>query len=152
MPSSGLTTPSEPSYHQIPVSAHQDARPKIAFNAENPLEAILPRDLMLQIVILFFHYLYPLIPLIHRPSFESDIDARREEREGETEWTTLVIAIIASTAAQMPSILVPLENAHCQALIRRCYAEANKRSQDSYSSPTSTRCKLSYALHKIKAH
>ena len=123
-----------------PLSHLSGIQQRFSFNAANPLEAVLPRDLMLQIISLFFHYLYPLIPLVHRPSFEADIEDRREEREGEQEWTALVLITLASTVAQLPSVLIPLEKSHSQALIQRCYLEATKLAQVPFPVPSPFRC------------
>lgn len=88
----------------------------------NPLEAILPRDQIYQFVQLFFDYIYSLTPCVHPPSIWRDLRARREEREGEDEWTHMILSLVASTLAQLPKALNEMPIEQCLSIIDICWS------------------------------
>jgi len=94
-----------------------DPRP----NLLNPLEAILPRHQINQFVHLFFDYIYCLTPCVHPPSIWRDLEARREERDGEEEWTHMILSLIASTLAQLPKAVSGMSNEQCVSIITQCW-------------------------------
>ena len=97
----------------------------------NPLDAVLPRQLLYRIIDVFLTYLYPLYPLPHWPTLVNDILGRREERSGEVQWTTMVLGIIAYTVAQVPCQIVQLSKTDARELVERCTSRvANYLSQD----------------------
>ncbi|WWC66444.1 uncharacterized protein I206_100346 [Kwoniella pini CBS 10737] len=90
------------------------------YNPNNPLEQVLPRNLLYEIIDLYFDYIYCLIPCLHRPSFTHDLNIKREERANEEEWTMMVLAIVASTLVQLPRSFVNMTRKQVKELILRC--------------------------------
>ena len=90
-------------------------------NPSNPLETVLPRGLLYLIVDLFFDYIYPLTPCLHRPSFMRDLHAKREERPGEEDWTHMVLSLVSSTLSQLPRAFVAMPRRDVKLLVERCY-------------------------------
>ena len=90
-------------------------------NPLNPLEAILPRHQIDQFVHLFFDYIYCLTPCVHPPSIWRDLEARREERHGEEEWTHMILSLIASTLAQLPKAVSGMSSEQCVSIITQCW-------------------------------
>lgn len=97
------------------------AYPLYPYNPANVLDNMLPRGLLYKIIDLHFEYVYPLTPLLHRPSFTNDLDERREDRPGQDEWVALVLAVVAVTIAQLPHPLMPLPQSDARSLVQRCY-------------------------------
>ncbi|KAF7291687.1 Fumarate reductase flavoprotein subunit [Mycena chlorophos] len=73
----------------------------------NWLDEIAPRDTISLIIALFFDFVYPLTPCVHKPSFMADLHARREERD--PLFFALVMSTVASTLVQVPRSYVPME-------------------------------------------
>lgn len=71
------------------------------------LEDIAPRDTISLIIALFFDFIYPLTPCIHKPSFMADLHARKEERD--PLFFALVMSTVASTLVQVPRSYLPME-------------------------------------------
>lgn len=71
------------------------------------LEEIAPRDTISLIIALFFDFVYPLTPCIHKPSFMADLHSRREERD--PLFFALVMSTVASTLVQVPRSYLPME-------------------------------------------
>lgn len=92
------TIPAHPPNPTPPLSYHY--RP-------HRLEEIAPRDTISLIIALFFDFVYPLTPCIHKPSFMADINARREERD--PLFFALVMSTVASTLVQVPRSYLPME-------------------------------------------
>ncbi|KAK6905602.1 hypothetical protein I203_106432 [Kwoniella mangroviensis CBS 8507] len=99
-----------------PLYMYVEHRP----NPQNPLEKILPRHLLYEIIDLYFDYIYCLIPCLHRPSFTHDLNVKREERPNEEEWTSLVLAIVGSTLTQLPRSFVRMSRKETKDLIIAC--------------------------------
>jgi len=77
------------------------------FYRPHRLEEIAPRDTISLIIALFFDFVYPLTPSIHKPSFMADLHSRREERD--PLFFALVMSTVASTLVQVPRSYVPME-------------------------------------------
>lgn len=71
------------------------------------LEDVAPRDTISLIIALFFDFVYPLTPCIHKPSFMADLHSRREERD--PLFFALVMSTLACTLVQMPRSYLPME-------------------------------------------
>nr|XP_019003199.1 uncharacterized protein I203_04236 [Kwoniella mangroviensis CBS 8507]OCF66660.1 hypothetical protein I203_04236 [Kwoniella mangroviensis CBS 8507] len=85
----------------------------------NPLDAVLPRSLRFEIVSLFFRCVYPLLPVPHRITFMEDMRNRREERNGQEEWVTMVFSILAFTLVQIPHHMVSITKNEIRDLVER---------------------------------
>ena len=71
------------------------------------LEDIASRDTVFLVIALFFDFVYPLTPCVHKPSFMADLHARREERD--PLFFALVMSTVASTLVQVPRSYLPME-------------------------------------------
>ncbi|KZV78043.1 hypothetical protein EXIGLDRAFT_847839 [Exidia glandulosa HHB12029] len=63
------------------------------------IDAVCPRERISQIIGLFFDFVYPLTPCVHKPSFLADFAARREESD--PLFFALVMSTVASTLVQL---------------------------------------------------
>lgn len=68
-----------------------------------------PMELIGRIVDDFFIYVYPILPLVHRPTFLRDFRANRHT--GDANFFALVLALSASTIAHNPAKLVEYQTA-----------------------------------------
>ncbi|RSH90255.1 hypothetical protein EHS25_001589 [Saitozyma podzolica] len=112
----------------------------------NPLESILPRDLLVRIIDLYFKYLHGLLPCLHKPTFLRDLHERREERPAEEEWVALVFVSVAVTLCQIPRALVRLSGEEANELITVCYAYVRTYLEQPFLEVTVTRLIVLY-LH-----
>lgn len=88
------------------------------------LDNILPRGLLYLIIDHFFDYIYPLNPIVHRPSFIKDIKDGREQRLGEEEWIAVVMTVISVTILQLPPAFLPISVEEARRIAITCYRYA----------------------------
>jgi len=94
--------------HQvIPPQIPSGVPPLAHYYRPRRLDEIAPRDTISLIIALFFDFVYPLTPCIHKPSFMADLHARREERD--PLFFALVMSTVASTLVQVPRSYLPME-------------------------------------------
>jgi hypothetical protein len=110
----------------------------------NPIEVLMPRSLILKAVDTYFQCVYCLVPVVHRPSFLSDIASKREELPGAEEWSALLLAVVAVTLAQVPWAFAPMSKAEVKELVGRCYLEAKRWAQLDTIAITTSRCVVTY--------
>ena len=104
---------------------------------------IAPREMLLQIIQLFFDFVYPLTPCIHRPSFMADLSNRREERD--PLFFALVMSTIAATLVQVPRSYLPLlERREVRRLAQICHEASRHVTIAAYDPPTSTHVVIRY--------
>ncbi|KAJ7935504.1 fungal-specific transcription factor domain-containing protein [Mycena leptocephala] len=114
-----------------------------AFRPIRPtLDEIAPRDTISLIIALFFDFVYPLTPCIHRPSFMADLHARREERD--PLFFALVMSTVASTLVQVPRSYLPMERPVVRKLAQTCHEASRHISIASYDPPTSMHVVIRY--------
>ncbi|KAI0084784.1 fungal-specific transcription factor domain-containing protein [Irpex rosettiformis] len=106
------------------------------------LEDIAPRDTMLLIIALFFDFVYPLTPCVHKPSFMADVHSRREERD--PLFFALVMSTVASTLVQVPRSYLPMERHAVRKLAQTCHEASRHISVVSYDPPTSMHVVVRY--------
>ncbi|KAF9013431.1 fungal-specific transcription factor domain-containing protein [Cyathus striatus] len=106
------------------------------------LEEIAPRDTISLIIALFFDFVYPLTPCIHKPSFMADLHARREERD--PLFFALVMSTVASTLVQVPRSYLPMERPVVRKLAQTCHEASRHISIASYDPPTSMHVVIRY--------
>jgi hypothetical protein len=106
------------------------------------LEDIAPRDTILLILALFFDFVYPLTPCLHKPSFMADVHARREERD--PLFFALVMSTVASTLVQVPKSYLPMERYAVRKLAQTCHEASRHITVASYDPPTSSHVVIRY--------
>jgi hypothetical protein len=110
----------------------------------NPIESLMPRSLVLKAVDTYFQCVYCLVPIVHRPSFLNDLEARREELPHAEEWMALLLGVVAVTLAQVPWAFAPMTKKEVKGLVGRCYLEAKRWAQQDTIEITTTRCVVTY--------
>jgi hypothetical protein len=107
------------------------------------LEDIAPREMILQIIQLFFDFVYPLTPCVHRPSFMADLSSRREERD--PLFFALVMSTVASTLVQVPRSYLPIiERKQVRRLAQLCHEASRHVTVAAYDPPTSMHVVIRY--------
>lgn len=97
---------------------------------------------MLLIIALFFDFVYPLTPCVHKPSFMADVHSRREERD--PLFFALVMSTVASTLVQVPRSYLPMERHAVRKLAQTCHEASRHISVASYDPPTSMHVVIRY--------
>ena len=106
------------------------------------LEDVVQRDTVLLILALFFDYVYPLTPCLHKPSFMADVHARREERD--PLFFALVMSTVASTLIQVPRSYIPMERQEVRKLAQACHEASRYITVATYDPPTSSHVVIRY--------
>ncbi|KAI0061634.1 hypothetical protein BV25DRAFT_728697 [Artomyces pyxidatus] len=106
------------------------------------LEDIAPRDTIMLITALFFDFVYPLTPCVHKPSYMADLHARREERD--PLFFALVMSTVASTLVQLPRSYLPMERHAVRKLAQTCHEASRHISVASYDPPASVHVVIRY--------
>lgn len=102
-----------------------------------------PRDQIMEILKLFFLYVYPLTPCIHKPTFMADLQSRREERD--PLFFALVLSTVASTLVQVPRSYLPFfDRASVRKLALYCSEASRLITVAGYDSPNSMQVVVRY--------
>lgn len=102
-----------------------------------------PRDQIMEILKLFFLYVYPLTPCIHKPTFMADLHSRREERD--PLFFALVLSTVASTLVQVPRSYLPFfDRASVRKLALYCSEASRLITVAGYDPPTSMQVVIRY--------
>lgn len=118
------------SYKQQQVVPQPTTLPPLShFYRPHRLEEIAPRDTISLIIALFFDFVYPLTPSIHKPSFMADLHSRREERD--PLFFALVMSTVASTLVQVPRSYIPMERPVVRRLAQVRHLGSQHRAQGS---------------------
>ncbi|KAJ7147557.1 fungal-specific transcription factor domain-containing protein [Mycena crocata] len=129
--------------HQVlPVHPPNIVPPLSFYYRPRRLDEIAPRDTISLIIALFFDFVYPLTPCIHRPSFMADLHARREERD--PLFFALVMSTVASTLVQVPRSYLPMERPVVRKLAQTCHEASRHITIASYDPPTSMHVVIRY--------
>ncbi|KAF8208788.1 fungal-specific transcription factor domain-containing protein [Mycena galopus ATCC 62051] len=128
--------------HQIPVHPPNVVPPLSFYYRPRRLDEIAPRDTISLIIALFFDFVYPLTPCVHRPSFMADLHARREERD--PLFFALVMSTVASTLVQVPRSYLPMERPVVRKLAQTCHEASRHITVASYDPPTSMHVVIRY--------
>lgn len=89
------------------------------------LDMVVSPAIVDHIVGLFFDFVYPLTPCLHRPTFLADLRARRDKTD--PVFFALSLAVLASTLVQVPRSLVNLDKEEVESLARRCVRAARAK-------------------------
>ncbi|KAH9949828.1 fungal-specific transcription factor domain-containing protein [Amylocystis lapponica] len=106
------------------------------------LEDVAPRETIMLIIALFFDFVYPLTPCVHKPSFMADVQSHREERD--PLFFALVMSTVASTLVQVPRSYVPMERHAVRKLAQTCHEASRHISVASYDPPTAMHVVIRY--------
>ncbi|KAG6813585.1 hypothetical protein H0H92_009629 [Tricholoma furcatifolium] len=129
-------------YKQSPAHQPNVIPPLSFYYRPHRLEDIAPRDTISLIIALFFDFVYPLTPCIHKPSFMADLHSRREERD--PLFFALVMSTVASTLVQVPRSYLPMERPVVRKLAQTCHEASRHISVVSYDPPTSMHVVIRY--------
>jgi hypothetical protein len=128
---------------EIPSIHPPTAAPSLDSHARpRRLEEIARRDIVFLIINLFFDYVYPLTPCIHKPSFMADLNNRREERDAL--FFALVTSTMASTLVQVPRSYLPMARPVVRKLAKACHEASRHITIASYDPPTSMHVVIRY--------
>ncbi|KAI0034650.1 fungal-specific transcription factor domain-containing protein [Vararia minispora EC-137] len=130
------------SYRQQSASQSSTLPPLSYYYRPHRLEEIAPRDTIMLIIALFFDFVYPLTPCVHKPSFMADLHAHREERD--PLFFALVMSTVASTLVQLPRAYLPMERHAVRKLAQTCHEASRHISVASYDPPTSMHVVIRY--------
>lgn len=91
-----------------------------------PTDALCSRELLHRIMADYLDFLYPLIPVVHRPSFRNDLAQNRDIYDND--FLGLVVALCAATVGTMPSRFreycafpTPVKFQTRTEMVNRCY-------------------------------
>jgi hypothetical protein len=137
-------SPSDWTYKQQPVPSSPLPALHSLLGSFRPyrLETVAPRATFSLIIDLYFDYLYPLMPCVHRPSFMVNFHSRREEQD--PLFFALVMSITASTLAQMPRSYLPMDPQTARRLAQACYEASRLVSVALCDPPSSTQVVIRY--------
>lgn len=127
--------------HQ-PVPPPNTLPPLSYYYRPHSLEDVAPRDTIMLIIALFFDFVYPLSPCVHKPSYMADLHARREERD--PLFFALVMSTVASTLVQLPRSYLPMGRHAVRKLAQTCHEASRHISVASYDPPTSMHVVIRY--------
>ncbi|KAN0063684.1 hypothetical protein ACQY0O_003733 [Thecaphora frezii] len=97
------------------------------------LDDIAPRQTFMSILALYFHYLWPLMPIVDRPSFSYDLMARRDARD-ET-FLAFVLSLTSYTLIQCPRTVIPAPWSLYRKLHRICHRTSRRMQPRRYEPP-----------------
>lgn len=112
------------------------------------LDDVAPRATFLSVISLYFHHLYPLMPIVHQPSFSHDLITRRDERD--TDFLSFVLSLTAYTLIQCPRSVIPAPWPFYRKLHQICHLTSRKIQLERHNSsdpPTLTQCATLYTTH-----
>jgi hypothetical protein len=89
------------------------------------LDQVVAPHVVQNVIGIFFDYVYPLTPCLHRPTFIADLAARKDKTD--PVFFALTLVVLASTLVQVPRVLVSLDKDEVEALARRCVRVAQAK-------------------------
>ncbi|TDL22105.1 hypothetical protein BD410DRAFT_266276 [Rickenella mellea] len=126
----------------LPIPPPTALPPLSYYYRPHRLEDVALRDTIELVISLFFDFVYPLTPCIHKPSFMADLRSRREERD--PLFFALVMSTCASTLVQVPRSYLPMERPAVRKLAQICHEASRHISVASYDPPTSMHVVIRY--------
>ena len=127
---------------QLPVPPPNALPPLSYYYRPHRLEDVAPRETIMLIINLFFDFVYPLTPCVHKPSFMADLHSRREERD--PLFFALVMSTCAATLVQVPRSYLPMERQTVRKLAQICHESSRHISVASYDPPQSIHVVIRY--------
>ncbi|KZT53824.1 hypothetical protein CALCODRAFT_37146 [Calocera cornea HHB12733] len=130
--------PTPVGHHYMPLYPALDYH----FTRQHRIDDIAPRPQILHILSLFFEFVYPLTPCVHKPSFLADLASRREERD--TLFFALVMSTVASTLVQVPRACLPMSRREVRRLAQSCHEASRHITVAKYDPPMSIMVVIRY--------
>uniref|UniRef100_A0A060T692 ARAD1B14234p n=1 Tax=Blastobotrys adeninivorans TaxID=409370 RepID=A0A060T692_BLAAD len=134
-PHSGNTSSDESSQPQTPRS-----EPVPVFRLS--IDLLCSRPVFNQLIKTYLDKLYPITPIVHRPSFAKDLDAGRETRD--PAWFLMAISICAYTLAAIPRVFSEIQSLdpdlpyrNSKQMFMQCYDIVNAGKRTHWISSTS---------------
>ncbi len=109
------------------------------------LDDIAPRQTFLAIVSLYFHYLWPLLPIVDRPTFSHDLLNRRDERDDT--FLAFVLSLASYTLIQCPRTVIPAPWTVYRRLHRICHLTSRRMQPRVYDPPQLLHVNTLYCDH-----
>ncbi|TKY88044.1 hypothetical protein EX895_003140 [Sporisorium graminicola] len=109
------------------------------------LDDIAPRQTFLAIVSLYFHYLWPLLPIVDRPTFSHDLLNRRDERD--QAFFAFVLSLTSYTLIQCPRTVIPAPWTVYRRLHRICHLTSRRMQPRVYDPPQLLHVNTLYCDH-----
>ncbi|SPO29147.1 uncharacterized protein UTRI_06096 [Ustilago trichophora] len=109
------------------------------------LEDIAPRQTFLSVVSLYFHYLWPLLPIVDRPTFSHDLLNRRDERD--EAFLAFVLSLTSYTLIQCPRTVIPAPWTVYRRLHRICHLTSRRMQPRVYDPPQLLHVNTLYCDH-----
>lgn len=109
------------------------------------LEDVAPRQTFLSIVSLYFHYLWPLLPIVDRPTFSHDLLNRRDERD--EAFLAFVLSLTSYTLIQCPRTVIPAPWTVYRKLHRICHLTSRQMQPRVYDPPQLLHVNTLYCDH-----
>ncbi|KAG8915881.1 hypothetical protein FRC00_009587 [Tulasnella sp. 408] len=125
----------QPQQHSPNPNSQLIHPPLSSFHRAHSLETIAPMPLIMHILSLFFDYVYPLTPCVHKPSFYEGLREKREEKD--PLFFALVCSTLASTLVQVPRSYLPMERDEVRKLAKRFEEASRLVTMSAYDPPQS---------------
>ncbi|KAJ1042091.1 hypothetical protein NDA11_003768 [Ustilago hordei] len=109
------------------------------------LQDIAPRQTFLSIVSLYFHYLWPLLPIVHPPTFTHHLLNRRDERDDA--FLAFILSLTSYTLIQCPRSVVPAPWSMYRRLHRICHLTSRRMQPRVYDPPRLLHVNTLYCDH-----
>ncbi|WVQ78291.1 hypothetical protein IAT38_000376 [Cryptococcus sp. DSM 104549] len=137
--SSGLSEHAHESERTASIStssSHALMSPPGGSMSLDSIDQVIPGPVIENVMNLFFDYVYPLTPCIHRPTFVADLTARRDRRD--PAFFALALCIVGSTLVQVPRSLINMDKHEVEELAMRCVKTARAKIAYIWEEPTPT--------------
>lgn len=147
------TVPSDDQrWHISPQALSNYRSPSTPFTQSSSVEELCSRDLLKRILLDYLEHLYPLIPVVHRPSFRRDLCEDRDLYD--SDFSCLVLGLCAATVGTMPNrfkeyktCATPLRFRTRTEMIRYCYDRSHyMRDHDYFENVSFHKWASSYLL------
>nr|XP_019015099.1 uncharacterized protein I206_01187 [Kwoniella pini CBS 10737]OCF53880.1 hypothetical protein I206_01187 [Kwoniella pini CBS 10737] len=111
------------------TSPNNEVSPSVALSEASippstSIESVLPREMAMNTIRLWFDHVHCIIPVIHRPSFMLDLTAREEEKR--PMFFALIMGMIATTLIHVPKSYFGMSAENVRKLsdkcLKACYA------------------------------
>jgi hypothetical protein len=118
--------------------------PQVPASTNNPVEKVIDRTTFRSAIDTYFAYVYCIVPVVHRSTFQQDVDRKREEGNEEEEWTALALSVAGTALAQVPWAYKSMTKSQVRAMSLKCYRAAKAWAFDDFEEISTTRLAVLY--------